>query len=340
MTPKTNIPRLLKLIGIQIICWAAFLSLPALFNDHITDLGLKSITNDILSPPRISNGLYFIALFYFSYCAAVPAYYRYGKFIFIATYLFTTFIVFLTVNYLMMPHSHRYSHHHQPTLLGPAYNLFMYIITLILSFAICTYTKWRNAYAEKLNAEISFLKAQINPHFLFNTLNSIYSLTITKSDDAPEALLKLSGMMRYAVSDTGQRYVSLEKELDYIHNYIELQRLRLDKNVIFNYDITGNFIGKKLAPFVLVPFIENAFKHGVNAEQDSNVDVGIEIADNILQLKVWNKKVTIYKSDDTGAGVGIINTRTRLQMLYPGKHVLKIDDRETDFSILLKIDLA
>ncbi len=342
LTNKINIPQLLKIVGIHFICWLAFLCLPELFNDNISELGLQDVIEDLVYPPRIVNGLFFIILFYFSYFVAIPSYYYYRTFIFIAVYILTTFVIFLMLNYLITPYSSgtSHSHHHHKTILGPPYNLFMYMITLIFSFAMRTYNNWRNVYEEKLNAEISFLKAQINPHFLFNTLNSIYSLTITKSDDAPEAVLKLSGMMRYAVSDTGQQYVSLEKEVDYIQNYIELQKLRLDKNITFNYKITGNPVGKKLAPFVLIPFIENAFKYGVNAEQESNINIIIDIADTSIEMHVWNKKVTIYKSEDTGTGVGISNTRKRLQMLYPGKHLLAIYDRETEFSVSLKIDLV
>ncbi|PQJ13091.1 hypothetical protein CJD36_004930 [Flavipsychrobacter stenotrophus] len=338
MTNNNDITQILKNVGIHTICWVAFLFLPELFNEHLSEFGLVGVAEDFIYPPRVANNTFFIALFYFSYFKAVPSYYVYRKFIFLAVYVFTAFTVFLMINYLFKPFSH--SHHHQSSILGPSYNLFMFIICLISSFAMRTYTNWRSVYEEKLNAEISFLKAQINPHFLFNTLNSIYSLTITKSDDAPEAVLKLSGMMRYAVSDTGNRYVSLEKELDYILNYIELQKLRLDKNIIFNYSITGSAFGKKLAPFVLIPFIENAFKHGVNAEQESNININIEIAEASMQMQVWNRKVTIYKSEENSTGTGIINTRTRLQMLYPGKHVLTIHDRETDFSVLLKIDLV
>ena len=307
MTRNNNIAQVVKVIGIHIICWTAFLALPGLFNDHITDLGLGSIVEDMFSPPRVVNNVFFIALFYFSYFVAVPSYYIYRSFLFIAVYLTTTLIIFLMINYMIMPLRHHHSYHHRATLLGPPFNLFMYIIVLILSFAIRTYTNWRDVYEEKLNAEISFLKAQINPHFLFNTLNSIYSLTITQSEDAPEALLKLSGMMRYAVSDTGNQYVSLEKEVDYIQNYIELQKLRLDKSITFNYTITGDAFGKRLAPFVLIPFIENAFKYGVNAEQESNIDISLDIAESTLHMKVWNRKVTIYKNEDTGTGVGIEN---------------------------------
>ena len=305
----------------------------------MNDFGVRSIAKDIMIKPRLINGVFFIALFYYSYYIAIPAYFLYKKYIILLLYFFTTSVVFTSVQYIMMPPFYG-NNHNNFHLFGPSYNLFMYIIVCILSFSLCIYTNWQKELEAKLNTEISFLKAQINPHFLFNTLNSIYSLTITKSDDAPEAVLKLSGMMRYAVSDTGLNFVCLEKEIEYIDNYIELQKLRMDKNIQFSYNVSGEPAGKKLAPFVLIPFIENAFKYGVNAEQDSRISINIDIAEMSMQMQVWNKKVHIYSNGENSSKLGINNTRKRLQMLYPNKHKLVIYDRESDFSVLLKIDLT
>ena len=121
------------------------------------------------------------------------------------------------------------------------------------------------AEKEKVNAELSYLKAQINPHFLFNTLNSIYSLAIEKSDYTATAVVKLSSMMRYVITDASHKFVPLEKEINYISNYIELQKLRIDSSIKLMYTVTGDISDKKIAPLVLISFIENAFKYGVNA---------------------------------------------------------------------------
>jgi len=190
-----------------------------------------------------------------------------------------------------------------------------------------------------LQTEISFLKAQINPHFLFNTLNSIYSLSISKSDAAPDAVVKLSNMMRYSVSEANQNFVSLSKEIEYISNYIELQRLRVTDKIKINYEISGDVEGKQIAPFLLIPFVENAFKHGVNSEEDSDIGIKIDIGSDGLLLKVANKKVTVHIGKDTGIGLGIETTRKRLRLLYPGRHKLDITDNNDSFRILLQIDL-
>lgn len=329
----------LKVTGIHVLCWWVFLSLPALFNSRIAHLDFVAIFQDLLIPPRIANGVFYIILFYCSYYAVIPEYYFKKRYGLLSLYFFTSFVVFFIINYLMMPPWLADGGYNGFHMLEPSYNLYMYITVCIFSFTFCLYTQWHKMYEENLNTEISFLKAQINPHFLFNTLNSIYSLTLTKSDEAPEAVLKLSGMMRYAVTDTALKYVSLDKELEYIVDYIDLQSLRLVDNIRLEYNCTGNTPGLQVAPFILIPFVENAFKYGVNTEEDSHIRIDISIERDALELRVWNKKVTVNLPTGSSAGVGIKNTKKRLQLLYPGKHVLTIENKENDFSVLLKIDL-
>lgn len=335
-----NAPRW-QIVSLHILCWLAFLSLPALFNERIDELTPLEILKDITIAPRMANGAFFIALFYYSYYVTIPAYYFSRQFATLAMYMATTMAIFFVLNYAMMPGRLGWHHHHHARaadLLGPSYNLFMYIIVCVVCFAMCLYNKWQKVHKEKLSTEISFLKAQINPHFLFNTLNSIYALTLTRSDYAPEAVLKLSGMMRYATSDSTREYVSLEKELEYITDYIDLQKLRLDKNVIFEYNVTGNTSDKRITPFVLIPFIENAFKYGVNTEETSRIVVNINVTDQHLEMKVNNRKVTVQPAAASGTGMGISNTRMRLQLLYPGKHQLEVKNGKEDFDVLLKLE--
>ena len=188
-----------------------------------------------------------------------------------------------------------------------------------------------------LNTEISFLKAQINPHFLFNTLNSIYALTLVRSEHAPDAVVKLSGMMRYAVSEANLSQVSLSKEVSYISNYIELQKLRITDKIVITFEVAGDVEGKNIAPFLLIPFVENAFKYGVNAEENSDIWIKIEINEFDLLMQIENNKVFVRKDKNYGASLGIKNTKKRLQILYPGTHVLKIKDGKYDFIVSLYI---
>jgi LytS/YehU family sensor histidine kinase len=195
------------------------------------------------------------------------------------------------------------------------------------------------AEQEILNARLSYLKAQINPHFLFNTLNSIYSLAIQKSDLTAEAVVRLSNMMRYLVSEVHQDFVSLEKEIKYIISYIELQRIRYGDGIDLSFCVEGDVASKKIGPLILISFVENAFKHGVNTEEVSRIRVAIKIDDDKLQLEVFNNKVVVHRSDEDKSGVGIENTRHRLELLYPDRHTLRINDTKNDFSVLLTLQL-
>ncbi len=176
---------------------------------------------------------------------------------------------------------------------------------------------------EKTQAELSYLKAQINPHFLFNTLNSLYALTLEKSDGAPEAVLKLSGIMRYVVSESAQDFVALSKEIQYIKDYIDLQKLRISDNVQFSMQIEGSPDGKRIAPMLLIPFIENAFKYGVNPDEDSVIDIRFVLSDYQLHLTVLNTIAATSFDEQHKTGTGIENVQKRLNLVYPQKHKLQ-----------------
>ncbi|WP_133159402.1 sensor histidine kinase [Solitalea longa] len=218
-------------------------------------------------------------------------------------------------------------------------NLFLFLSALFLSLAIRINNRLRQTEQLRLNAELSYLKAQINPHFLFNTLNSIYSLAIIKSDLTPTAVVKLSGMMRYVISEADHQFVSLEKEINYIKDFIDLQRLRFDDSVTITFNVTGDITGWQIAPLILIAFIENAFKHGINAEESSLIKIDISIENDQLQFLVFNNKVTVDRAEESG-GLGIENTKNRLHLLYPAKHNLVITDTPNSFSVSLTLNLV
>lgn len=219
-------------------------------------------------------------------------------------------------------------------------SIFQFLLVLILSIMLRTRNQLRMLNSEKLKAEVSYLKAQINPHFLFNTINSLYSLTIQKSDDAPDAVLKLSNMMRYVVTESSNELVPLEKEINYISDYIDMQKLRISEEENLEFTIIGNPKGHKIAPLVVIPFIENAFKYGVNAEEDWHIIISIEIREKAFILTVKNNKVTVNVQDDEATEQGIYNTQQRLEIIYPGQHELRIKDEPTTFDVHLKINLS
>jgi LytS/YehU family sensor histidine kinase len=191
---------------------------------------------------------------------------------------------------------------------------------------------------QKLTAELSFLKSQINPHFFFNTLNSIYSLAISKSDKTPVAIIKLSELMRFIIYDSEKEFVPLKREIDYINNYVELQRLRLMSNIQVNYRIEGDCNDKKIEPLILLPFIENAFKHGIDATKQCEIVIKIKISGRDLTLIVENPIVTpgnIVSRDSDG--IGLANSKKRLELLYGINHKLDIFQANDIFRVELNI---
>lgn len=194
---------------------------------------------------------------------------------------------------------------------------------------------------EKLETELKFLKSQINPHFLFNTLNNIYTLTVLRAESAPEHLLKLSEILRYMLYDCMADRVPLRKEIDYIRNYISLKMLKDSKGMNVTVDLDDSRPELLIAPMLFIPFIENAFKHS-NVEdlkkgwirirlQTDNQEVRFEV-ENSLPEKGFTK-------DQTG-GIGLENVKRQLELIYPGKYDLRLETKEDRFSVSLKIQLA
>ncbi len=182
-----------------------------------------------------------------------------------------------------------------------------------------------NANRRRLEAELALLKSQINPHFLLNSLNNIYALSLTDTEKVPLALLKLSDMVRYILYECNKPKIELEKDLEFVHNFIALQQLRLPKNVMLLVDLpTGNF-AREIEPMILIPFIENAFKHGLTTKYPCVIFISIKIEANRLVLEVEND-IFPQKTEEnrTESGIGLANTRQRLERGYTGKYLLDI----------------
>lgn len=194
---------------------------------------------------------------------------------------------------------------------------------------------------EKLQAELKYLKAQINPHFLFNTLNNLYSLTLKKSDQAPEMVLKLSEMMRYMLYHSNERKVPIEKEIEYMKNYIDLEKIRqLDKTEI-KFEVDEALYGNSIAPLLLIPFLENSFKHGVNNNTEPSwVNIIMKKSCGNMDLVIENSKPTkVAKLNGKDHGIGLVNVKRRLDLLYPDRYNLKIEDTPTHYRTELNLEL-
>jgi len=222
--------------------------------------------------------------------------------------------------------------------------IFTSLMFIFLSTVLKFTTDWflneriqRNLENQRLSAELSFLKSQINPHFLFNSLNSIYSLAYQRSETTPDAILKLSEIMRYMLYECNDNEVSLEKELQYLQNYIELQKIRFGKKAYIDFKINGKVDGQQIVPLLLIAFIENAFKHGVANDPGSAIRLLIEVDESHLYFFIQNRKHNNNK--DNLGGIGLINVKRRLDLLYPNRYKLDIIDGKETYTCELTLDL-
>jgi LytS/YehU family sensor histidine kinase len=219
-------------------------------------------------------------------------------------------------------------------------HLYLFFAATFFSFLLRTRERLSQMKEEKLEAELASLKTQINPHFLFNTLNSIYVLSVKKDDKASEAIVHLSGLMRYVIKDANDYKIPLHKELEYIRNYIELQKARLGDTTYVRFECSGDPVSKEIAPLILITYIENAFKYGINPDvDDCIVEITLQVTDTGVRLYVFNKKVQ-QSPDADSTGIGMNNTSERLKLLYADKHVLQVSENKETYSVTLTLQLV
>lgn len=337
---------LLITISIHVIAWGLLLMIPFLSTYQV----FKSFASidDISLVPIIILSLILIIIFYFNYFVLIPKFLLLKKYLLYVSALVLTIVTTFVLSRIFL----KLSDFNPDNLvnINPALikiepviraNTFlMLIISILASISLTINNHLRQLEKEKLVAQISSLKSQINPHFLFNTLNNIYATAIDASPRTADMIEKLSQMMRYTMKETQNDFVPLEEEINYLNNFIELQKLRLESKIKFDYTIEGDFTELQIAPMLLIPFVENAFKHGVNSEQNSNIRINIKANESELHFLIANNKVNI-QSDlrENSSGLGIENTKHRLALIYPSKHLLTIKETENDFIVSLHINL-
>jgi two-component system sensor histidine kinase AlgZ len=225
-----------------------------------------------------------------------------------------------------------------------ATSLFIVIFVSMLRFAKDWFeleARKKEIENEKLTAELGFLKEQINPHFLFNTLNNLYYLAYTKSENTTEVIAKLSQMMRYMIYESNHPQVPMSREIEYMQNYISLERLRLNNQIPIQFETTGDTSTAKIAPLILITFLENAFKHGVDANNpESWVKVFIHINGNNCSYSVENSKTKRVTSEPVEkSGIGLRNVNRRLELSYPDKFEMNVQDEPDRYKVDLKLNL-
>jgi two-component system LytT family sensor kinase len=192
---------------------------------------------------------------------------------------------------------------------------------------------------QRLESELQYLKAQVNPHFLFNAINSVYFLIKKNPDQAAETLIKLSDLLRFQLYDCSDEKIAIEKEIDYLNNFIALEKIRKGDKVKVDFVQHGNLSGFHIAPFMLIPFFENAFKYVSNYNQEENrISIELKRQDNLFTARIVNTTDNVMKNGV--GGIGLKNVQRRLELLYPDKHQLRLRDEDGCYSVLLSLTIA
>lgn len=234
---------------------------------------------------------------------------------------------------------------------GPENGMRFDIISVFIFLIVCTVGILKNsivqnrineqkalaAESEKLKAELAFLRAQINPHFLFNTLNNIYALALQKKDETPDSILKLSQIMRYVLDNTSEEWVDLDEEIKAINNYIDLQKIRLNENTQVAYHVEGSTFDHKIIPLIFMSFIENAFKHGISSHSATIIIIKINITSNSISLQVENN-IFSERAEQDREGIGLTNTIKRLEHYYGSSYLLHTGSKNNTFTISLTLN--
>lgn len=347
----------LRVVLIHLLCCIAFLMLPFVFSPHTS---LHYFFNfDPLKVKNLITSFLLILFFYANYYVFFPDFFikkRYGLWVLLLiSSLMLIFIVphllFDKFDLIHFPHNNFDANstfqppppQERPEPESIFHGVFFeetvvkFLFVLAFSILLKTNKLWKESREEKKKAELAFLKSQVNPHFLFNTLNGIYSLSLQNDKNTPEAIIKLSEQMRYVVNEIEKEYVLLEDEIAFLQSYIDLQNLRLGDTVKILFD-ANDVNGKlKISPLLLIFFVENAFKYGVSTKKKSTIDILIKTEGETFFFRVKNQKNN-NKTDFT-LQKGLKNVMRRLELIYPTKHTLKIEDKENEYQIELEIKI-
>ncbi len=218
--------------------------------------------------------------------------------------------------------------------------VFQFLFVVVCAHLLAANSRLKHLRQQQLETELSYLKAQINPHFLFNSLNSIYALVLKHSEDAPKAVVQLSNMMRYALDDNTHQYITLEKELGFLEDYIALQAYRAHAELVFNLEIIRPAnMSLRIAPMLLLPFVENAFKYGVNPENTGEIVLRISVDDHQLLDFYCSNKIVVPQPVINKSRIGLKNTLKRLENIYGNRYTINIVADQAQYSVHLKLPL-
>lgn len=335
---------------IHIAAWGILFGLPFFFTGReMQTLTVESYLRSVIVP------LSFMLVFYINYFLLVKQYLfsKHGWKFFITNVLLIV-VAMLLVHLMMRLLPPPEWHHPRPEREWQEVtgfflvNAMLYLLVAGLSVAIRMTGGWyemessrRELEKNQVEAELKNLKSQLNPHFLFNTLNNIYSLIAFSPDKAQEAVHDLSRLLRYVLYESSEPFVSLEKELEFIHNYVELMRIRLPEHVELQTDISSGSPSTPVAPLLFISLIENAFKHGVSNSKPSFIHISIRQQDDRINCTIRNSyfpKDT--QQDKSGSGIGLLNLHRRLDLLYPDRHLFFCGKGDNGYTSTLELQIG
>jgi len=347
-------------VVLHLVFWIAFY-LTAFVDPRGVHPISKLNVNFLFDFHLIINHLFFIFFFYFNSNFLIPKILSRGKKVHYSLLILVLFISILILSYFIFPFIRLpYEHLHERPSHLPSKEVMRINQTISLSIPLffvlmvsITFRLMLDKYKqdkiikerenEHLKTELSFLRSQISPHFIFNALNSSIILVRKKSDLAEESLLKLASLLRYMLYESDEDKVNIQNEIQYLSDYIDLQKIRfgttvsIEKNIDLEEQVEG-----AIEPMLLIPFVENAFKHGTSVIDSPEIHIFIHKIQNQLIVEVKNKYVSnseVDNKNDKNHGIGLINVKRRLELLYPQNHVLEIKDQNGWYSVYLSLEI-
>ncbi len=329
----------IAIVFFHILAWVILFTLPTLFHrepdqQHINFKGMFSVRFLIFDAC-------WILFFYFNLLVLIPRFLNRKKIGIYITLIILLLAVFITgIN--IFPKAGEKPGFHREYFFTIFPYLFVWAMSTVYWFItdkIRTEQLMKERENENLKTELSFLRSQVSPHFLFNVLNNMVAMARLKSDMLEPSLIRLSGLMRYMLYESDEASVTLLRETEYVNSYIELQKIRYAKSLIIRVDMDSGD-NQLIEPMLLIPFIENAFKHGTGIIQDPEIDISLKISDGLIDFRVKNKfDPKNEEIKDKTSGIGLPNVVRRLNLLYDQKHILSINKENGWFTVSLQIKL-
>ncbi len=327
---------------LHVLVWSFVFALPYIFSLQWDDGRMPTAFARKILLLNIVMNLFWLATFYLNTLLIIPRLlYRKNILIYVVVNLGLLALILLINRWVYDALLFEYPYSLNKALVHNAVPFLFFVLIAIAFKTVSDRIKLEKVAKEKesenLKTELAFLRSQISPHFLFNVLNNIVALVRMKSDKVEPTILKLSALMQYMLYETDDDKVLLKSEMEYLQSYIDLQKLRFGERLELKIALDLKEDWHAIEPMLLIPFVENAFKHGTGMLENPIIDIALQAVDNTLIFKVRNKYIDADKAKDKVSGIGLTNVRRRLQLLYGEKHHLKIEKTNEWFSVTLQL---